>query len=360
MPTELSTPLTKRLGIRHPVLLAGMATVSNAGLCAAVTNAGGLGTIGGVTLTPNALRREIADIKAQLVDKSAPFGVDLLLPKVGGGARKTNKDYTKGHLDELVDIIIQERAAVFISAVGLPPPAVVDKLHAAGILVANMVGSPKHVDAAIDVGVDIVIAQGYEAGGHTGDIGTLVLVRQCVERARARTSKLGKPIHVVAAGGIADGRGMAAAFALGAEAAWVGTRFICAEESGAPETWRNLVMKAQAADTFRTQAVTGRPLRLYRTPYYAQWEKRSAEIQALCDRGIIPVAHDFAEAQKAGKPLSPVETRPYFMGQCAGSVRAVMPAKDIVESMVAEAVQAVRESQSYVVVVSGSGPAGKL
>lgn len=130
----LTTPVTKLLNIQHPILLAGMGHTSGPEMVAAVSNAGGLGVIGGVGYTPDMLRELIADVKARLRDPSLPFGVDLLLPQVGGGARKTNVDYTKGQLPELIDIIIQEGVKVFVSAIGVPPKQVVDKLHSGGVL----------------------------------------------------------------------------------------------------------------------------------------------------------------------------------------------------------------------------------
>jgi NAD(P)H-dependent flavin oxidoreductase YrpB (nitropropane dioxygenase family) len=137
MAEAISTPLTELMGIKHPIMLAGMNVAAGPELAAAVTNEGGLGVIGGVGYTPKFLRQQIHEIKAKLNDKNAPFGVDLLLPQVGGNARKTNYDYTKGQLPELIDIIIEEKAALFVSAVGVPPKYAVDKLHAAGIPVMN-------------------------------------------------------------------------------------------------------------------------------------------------------------------------------------------------------------------------------
>merc|ERR1712054_359990 len=130
-PQKIRTPITEMFGIKHPVLLAGMNVAAGPKLAAAVTNAGGLGVIGGVGYTPDMLREQIAELKEHLDDKNAPFGVDLLLPQVGGSARKTNYDYTDGHLPELVDIIIEEKASLFVSAVGVPPKWAVEKLHAA-------------------------------------------------------------------------------------------------------------------------------------------------------------------------------------------------------------------------------------
>lgn len=130
----ITTPVTSLLKIQHPIMLAGMGQTSGAPLVAAVSNAGGIGVIGGVHYTPQMLREIIADVKANLRDPSLTFGVDLLLPQVGGSARKTNVDYTKGSLNELVDVMIETGAKLFVSAVGVPPKDAVDRLHRAGIL----------------------------------------------------------------------------------------------------------------------------------------------------------------------------------------------------------------------------------
>ena len=194
VPETISTPLTKLFGITHPIILAGMNVAAGPDLAAAVTNAGGLGVIGGVGYTPDFLREQIGNLKQALNDKNAPFGVDLLLPQVGGNARKTNYDYTDGALPELIDIIIESKASLFVSAVGVPPKYAIDKLHAAGIPVMNMVGAPKHAKKALKAGVDIICAQGGEGGGHTGDIGTSVLIPAVVDLCKQATSPLtGEP-----------------------------------------------------------------------------------------------------------------------------------------------------------------------
>merc|ERR1712232_367439 len=218
-----------------------------------VTNAGGLGNIGGVGFTPDALRKTIKMLKDDLDDKNAPFGVDLLLPQVGGGARKTNKDYTGGTLPELVDIIIEEKAALFICAVGVPPKWAVDKFHAAKIPVMNMIGAVKHVDKALGAGVDIICAQGGEGGGHTGDTPTSILLPKVVDACRGRKSPLtGGPVLVVGAGGIFDGRGLALALNCGCSGVWVGTRFIASDEAGAGPMHKKRVLEASYEDTLRT------------------------------------------------------------------------------------------------------------
>lgn len=347
--TTLTTELTKQLGIKHPILLAGMNSVSHGDLVAAVSNAGGLGTIGGLSLSPKMLRKEIARMKELLVDKNAPFGVDLALPEVGGNARKTNHDYTHGNLPELIDIIIEEGARLFVSAVGVPPKWVVDKLHAAGIPVMNMCGHPKHIQKALEVGCDIMCCQGSEGGGHTGDIGTSVLIPECVDLVRGKKSTLtGGPIHIVAAGGIIDGRGLAAALSYGAQAVWVGTRFVACKESAAPKGHKEAIMKANSSDTIRTLIYSGRPLRTLRRPYVMDWEAKSEEIKDLTSRGIVPFSHDIEQKQKNGEKVSFIEIFPFLTGQGAGNINDVKTAKEIVGDMVRESIAIIQSSNRLI------------
>ncbi|KAJ1568124.1 hypothetical protein HK405_003552 [Cladochytrium tenue] len=338
----IQTPLTKLFGIKHPVLLAGMNVAAGPELAAAVTNAGGLGVIGGFGYTPDVLREQILEIKNNLVDKNAPFGVDLLLPQVGGNARKTNYDYTDGKLPEMIDIIIQEKVKLFVSAVGVPPRWAVDKLHAAGIPVMNMIGAPKHVAKALEAGVDIICAQGGEAGGHTGDVPTSVLIPKVVDLCKGKKSSLnGQPIYVVAAGGIYDGRGLAMSLCFGAQAVWVGTRFICATEAGAPKAHQDAVIKAGYHDTTRTVIYSGRPVRCLNTSYVRSWEEdRPDQIKALTSSGKVPwMVEGEAVLEKDGDVSEfLMNSQPLLMGQACGAIEDVKPAKEIVESMVAEAV----------------------
>jgi len=365
----LSTPLTKLFGIKHPVLLAGMAGAAGPELAAAVTNAGGLGNIGGVGFSPSALKKTIKMLKDDLVDKNAPFGVDLLLPQVGGSARKTNKDYTGGNLERLVDIIIEEKAALFICAVGVPPKWAVDKLHGAGIPVMNMIGAVKHVDKALASGVDIICAQGGEGGGHTGDIATSILLPKVVDKVRGQMSPLtGEQVLVVGAGGIFDGRGLAASLAMGCSGVWVGTRFIASEEAGAGPYHKKSVVNADYADTIRTTIYTGRPLRCFKTPYIMDWdENRGKEKIELQNKGMLASMTDVKdvyanlsfhsmeimtlEERKNGVTLTKVEELERSVrltGQCAGAISDIRPAKEIVEEMVAQAVAQLQSAHSFV------------
>ncbi|KAG8533125.1 uncharacterized protein KY384_001908 [Bacidia gigantensis] len=291
---RLTTPLTTLLNITHPILLAGMAHCSTAPLAAAVTNAGGLGTIGGLGYSPTQLREMIHDLKSLLISRDLPFGVDLALPAVGGTARKTNHDYTQGQLDALIDVVIEEQAALFVSAVGVPPKHVIDRLHSAGIPVMNMVGHPRHAVKAFDEGVDI---HGI----------------------------------VVAAGGIFDGRGLAAALLLGAESVWVGTRFVASSEAGCSQMHKEAVVDADWQDTVRTLVVSGRPLRVRKNEYISDWEGKAEEVNRLCKNGVVPMEKDFEE----GKDVD----LPYLMGQVSAIVRDIRPAREIVEGMASEAVE---------------------
>jgi len=372
----LSTPITQLFGIKHPVLLAGMAGAAGPELAAAVTNAGGLGSIGGVGFTPDALRKTIKMLKDDLVDKNAPFGVDLLLPQVGGGARKTNKDYTGGTLPELIDIIIEEKAALFICAVGVPPKFAVDKLHAAGIPIMNMIGAVKHAGKAIEAGCDIICAQGGEGGGHTGDTPTSILLPKVVDACRGHKSPLtGGPVLVVGAGGIFDGRGLSMALTAGCSGVWVGTRFIASDEAGAGPMHKKRVVESGYSDTMRSTIYTGRPMRIFKTPYTEEFEdKRSAEIAEMGSMGIPAFIKDInageldsssvgvgifhlaeVRTQKEiadGLELSTRQERErgvYLTGSACGAISDIKPAKAIVEDMVSEACEQLKSAASFVV-----------
>eukprot|EP00927_Polykrikos_kofoidii_P053093 TRINITY_DN4727_c0_g1_i1.p1 TRINITY_DN4727_c0_g1~~TRINITY_DN4727_c0_g1_i1.p1 ORF type:complete len:402 (+),score=89.37 TRINITY_DN4727_c0_g1_i1:70-1206(+) len=373
----LETPITKLFGVKHPVLLAGMAGAAGPELAAAVTNGGGLGCIGGVGFTPDALRSTIKILKDDLVDKNAPFGVDLLLPQVGGNARKTNKDYTGGTLPELIDIIIKEKAALFVCAVGVPPRDAVDRLHAAGIPVMNMIGAVKHVAKALEAGVDIICAQGGEGGGHTGDTPTSILLPKVVDACKGRSSPLtGGPVLVVGAGGIFDGRGLASALAVGCAGVWVGTRFIACEEAAAGPLHKKRVLEADYDSTMRTIMYTGRPMRILKTPYAVEFdEKRRDEIAEMQEIGFPAWVKDVdpevfvganpssvgtlqlsrkltLEEEKRGVVLTKHEEHMrgvFLAGSCAAAINDIKPAKAIIEDMVTEAAEQLRIASTFVV-----------
>ncbi|KAJ4863641.1 nitronate monooxygenase domain-containing protein [Trichoderma breve] len=300
----ITTPITTLLGIQHPILLAGMARTSGGRLAAAVSNAGGLGVIGGFQYTPDQLREIIAEMKANFKSPDMPFGVDLALPQIGGNARKTNHDYTGGKLDELIDITIDSGAKLFVSAVGVPPKYIIEKLHKNGILVMNM---------------------GGEGGGHTGDIANSVLIPAVVDVARKYKPPMlkGSTALVVAAGGIRNGRSLASSLMQGAVAVWVGTRFVASEEAGCSQAAKEAVVTCGFEGTERTLS----------------WHDRPGDIKALCDKGIVPLEHDLDEGRDVDMP--------HLMGQVAGAIEKIQPAGEIVAEMVEEAVEMLKLGGTY-------------
>jgi NAD(P)H-dependent flavin oxidoreductase YrpB (nitropropane dioxygenase family) len=196
-----------------------------------------------------------------------------------------------------------------VSAVGVPPREVVDKLHKHGILYMvsnstsliseysnspqNMIGHVKHVQKCLDLGVDLICAQGGEGGGHTGDIPTSILIptvaKMCAEAPPSKFT--GKPVQCIAAGGMFNGQSLASALMLGASAVWVGTRFVLSEEAGAPKAHQEAVRTSGFDDNVRTIIFTGRPLRVRANEYINNWENnRQAEIKELTGKGVIPVS----------------------------------------------------------------------
>ena len=243
---------------------------------------------------------------------------------------------------------IKNGAKIFVSAVGVPPAHTIKRLHEAGILVMNMVGAPKHAEKALKAGVDIVCAQGTEGGGHTGDIANSILIPAVVDVARKYKSPLtGEPALVVAAGGIYDGRSLASSLMQGAAGVWVGTRFVAAEESGASRLHKEAVVSADFTDTIRTIVISGRPLRAKLNDYVKKWEDQPEKIKELTDKGIVPYAYDLEKDNEVDMP--------FLMGQVAAIIKDVKPAKQIVEEMVAQAVQMLRLGNTFI-----EGPRSKL
>lgn len=267
---------------------------------------------------------------------------------------KTSYDYTKGKLDDLVDIIIESGASLFVSAVGVPPKHVVEKLHKAGILYMNMIGHPKHVKKCLDIGVDLICAQGGEGGGHTGDVPTTILIPTVAKLVEGHKSPLtGKPVQVVAAGGLFNGQSLAAALMLGASSVWIGTRFVLSEEAGAPKAHQEAVRTSGFDDNVRTIIFTGRPLRVRKNPYIEKWEdERQAEIKELTAKGVIPVEHDLERLGDDIDDDTMDNARPFLMGKAAAVVNERKSAKEIVDEMVNDAVEWINKGSTSIVAKS--------
>ena len=315
----LHTPLCDLLGIRYPICQAGMAFVARSSLAAAVSAAGGLGVIAAAHGTPALLRDEIRRVR-DLTDK--PFGVDVLFAtiRVAGDEVERFTDQVKGW----VDVTLEERVPVLIAGLGNPGPVTADA-HRLGIKVMALCGNVKQARDHAANGVDVVIAQGHEAGGHTGRIGGMVLIPAAVDAVA--------PVPVVAAGGVADGRGLAAALALGAVGVWMGTRFIATHEAYGHDNYKKKVVAIDEEGTVVHRGATGKPCRAIRNDFTREWEKRTAE--------ILPFP---LQAQRVGFPAAirareegDIEGGHAACGQSAGLIHEIVPAREVIERMMAEA-----------------------
>jgi enoyl-[acyl-carrier protein] reductase II len=302
------------LRIEHPVMLAGMAGVACADLVVAVCEAGGFGCLGAATMTTDEMVQEIRTIKAQT---NRPFGVDLLTAMPGDLAGQ-------------VERIIAEGARVFVAGLGVPS-AVVDVCHRHGVLVVNMCGKVSHARRAVEAGCDLVVAQGTEAGGHTGRVATIALVPAIVDA-------VGDQVPVVAAGGIVDGRGLAAALCLGADGVWVGSRFVATPEARTVRGYKEALVRAAEDETTITRGYTGKTMRVLANPYTAWWDEHANELEPFPAQ-VIRSMNEGAFHLGGGQDTAGVDPdrECYPGGQGVGIIRGLMPAGDVVRSMVSEA-----------------------
>ena len=312
----LHTPVCDQLGIEYPIFLAGMGGVSLSKLVAAVSNAGGLGIIGGATLDPERLREEIHRTR-DLTDK--PFAVDLLAP-------------IPEQIRPQMEVVFEEDVRIFVAGLAVPAEFI-EEMHRRTMTVMVMCGKVRHAQKSEAAGADIVAAQGTEAGGHTGEVGGMALIPQVVDAVK---------IPVIAAGGMADGRGLVAALALGAQGAIFGTRFIASPEAQAAPGYRESIVRSTEADTMRTRCYTGKPARTIRTDYAQEWERKVDQIQPFPMQAMLSVQNRVMDYMGVTDHFDPRQTfQP--AGQSAGLVHAVKPAGEIVREIVSEAEQVIRE-----------------
>lgn len=306
---SLSTPLCDLLGVPHPIMLAGMGGVSYAEVCAAVSAAGGFGSLGMAGTTPRFIESQMKRVR-ELTDR--PFGVDLLAAQPES-------------LEASVDIIIANGARAFIAGLGVPYP-IVRKLKDAGVLVAAVIGKVDHAVKSEAAGCDFVIAQGTEGGGHTGSVASVALWPQVVDAVK---------IPVVAAGGLYDGRGLAAALALGCVGVWMGTRFIASTEAHAGQIYKDAIVGMNDSATVISRGFTGKTLRALRNRTTERFETEPAKPFPL-------QAMESAQENRLG-PIAGVtenldpETMCFAAGQGGGGVREVLPCAEIVARTLAEA-----------------------
>ncbi|MGH7865767.1 MAG: NAD(P)H-dependent flavin oxidoreductase [Candidatus Binataceae bacterium] len=314
------TQVCERLRIRFPVFQAGMGFVAHAELAAAVSNAGGLGCIGAGSMSSRELREQIHRCRT-LTDR--PFGVDILFAEVK--ADKTDEHVVRysSNVQKLIDITFEENIAVIVSGLG-NPAGIIGDAHRQGVVVMSLCGNVKQARRLEASGVDVIIAQGHEAGGHTGRIGTMTLVPQIVDAVR-------KP--VLAAGGLADGRGLLAALALGAQGVWMGSRFVASVEAFAHVNYKNKIVEIDEEGTTITRCHSGKPCRLVRNKFTDSWVGREKEIEPFPLQSM-KVGFPLAEiARYEGK----IDDGGLACGQSAGLINSIKPAAQIVHDVLAEA-----------------------
>src|SRR5581483_11233343 len=237
----------------------------------------------------------------------------------------------------LLDVAFRHPIALIANALGTPPPVMLERGRAAGVPVAALVGKPEHARRQLDAGVDLLIAQGTEAGGHTGTIATMILTPEVVE--------LAGPVPVLAAGGIATGRQMAAALALGAAGVWCGSVWLASHEDIAPPEVKQKFLAASSSDTVRSRTRTGKPARQLRSAWHEEWERPGSPDPLPMPLQPILVAEAWhrIDAAAATGNAGARELESFFIGQVVGGFRELRPAEDIAREIVADCVVRLKE-----------------
>lgn len=356
----MQTPICSRLGIEFPIF----AFSHCRDVVAAVTNAGGYGVLGALAYEPERLEIELNWIDDHVGGK--PYGVDFAMPakyEGQGGGEKATPEYLASLIPEQHRAFAESVLAEFdipplpadldrtpkaaglnvdaegpgqvevtlshgnvnmvINALGPPPKYVVDQCKERGVLVGGLVGSRQHAERQLAIGTDVIVAQGTEAGGHCGEISTMVLIPQVVDA-------IAPDVPVLAAGGIGDGRQMAAAMALGAQGVWTGSMWLLAAEADMqPEVTENLV-GATSTDFVRSRSMTGKPARQFRSAWVEAWEREGAPpTLPMPIQGLL-----WSECSARWTRVHNKELGGYPAGQILGSIDKVRPAKDMVLDMV--------------------------
>jgi len=364
----MRTPVCEMLGIEFPIF----AFSHCRDVVAAVSKAGGLGVLGATAFTPEQLDIELNWIEEELGDK--PYAVDVLIPASyvgshGGGMSATDlqkmipDEHRKfvdsllekyevpelpeepetgrrgmtigGGVDSLVEVSLGHRIAMIASALGPPPAKLVSDAHDRGVLVAALAGTVQHALRHQEIGVDIIVAQGAEAGGHTGQIGTMVLVPEVVDAVA--------PMPVLAAGGIASGRQMAASMALGAQGVWCGSVWLTTEEAETHPVVKEKFLAASSADTVRSACSTGKPARQIRTAWTDEWEDPNNPDPLPMPLQPMLVGRAQQRINRAAKPGTGAgDLATYFVGQVVGSMNQVKTSRQVVLDMVSEYVDATK------------------
>jgi len=351
------------------------------GVVAEVSRAGGLGVLAATAYRPDELDAQLSWIEQRT--GGAPYGVDLLVPagtttvaadqrrqipqqhwdfvagllarhdldparlRAAPGAVSTAHAIAPGGVEELLDVTFAHPVALVANALGTPPPAMVARAHAAGAVVAALVGRREHAERQLAGGVDVLVAQGTEAGGHTGSIATMVLTPEVVA--------LADDVPVLAAGGIATGDQLAAALALGAAGAWCGSVWLATREDITPEPVKRKLLAAGSHGTVRSRTRTGKPARQLRSAWHDAWEAPGAPeplampLQVLLAKDAWAVIDEAAAAGHAGAQ----ELESFFVGQVVGGLTELRPVADVVAGMLAECAARLRTLAGLVDVPAG-------
>ncbi|MCG5212505.1 nitronate monooxygenase [Streptosporangium sp. KLBMP 9127] len=363
----MRTAICQRFGIDFPLF----AFSHCRDVVAAVTNAGGFGVLGAVAYSPDRLDTELKRLDEQVAGR--PYGVDVLVPRaINAGAdgrsarladqiperhrdfvahlfskyRVTSAEPHPGSMSaqadefarrvtaegatDLIDVALKHPIGLIASALGPPPPEMVAKARLAGVPVAALAGTVEHARRQVAAGVDLIVAQGHEAGGHTGEISTMVLVPQVADAV---------DVPVLAAGGIASGRQMAAAMALGAEGVWCGSVWLTTEEAETAPWVKTKMLAATSLDTTRSSCRTGKPARQLRSAWTEEWDEATESpgplqmpLQMLLAESALA---RIGRAAEAGNPGAR-ELAGYFVGQVVGQMNQVKPAGQVVYDIIAE------------------------
>jgi NAD(P)H-dependent flavin oxidoreductase YrpB (nitropropane dioxygenase family) len=375
----MRTRVAELLGVEFPIC----AFSHCRDVVAAVTNAGGFGILGAVAHSPQRLQNELTWIEEQTGGK--PYGVDLLLPPkyVGaeqggidaGQVRELLPEEHRAFLDDLLarygitvspedrarrrssggglnispkgyepllDVAFTHDIRLIASALGPPPSDLVDRAHDHDVLVAALAGTTQHARRHAAAGVDLIVAQGTEAGGHTGEVATMVLVPEVVDAV--------EPVPVLAAGGIARGRQIAAALALGAEGVWCGSVWLTTEEAETPPVVKDKFLAASSSDTVRSRSMTGKPARMLRTAWTDEWERPdSPDPLGMPLQTALINDSQLRINQAAGHPGAKArELATYFVGQVVGSLDRVRPTRSVVLDMVEEFIDTIGRLENLV------------
>lgn len=360
----MKTPICDMLGIELPLL----AFSHCRDVVAAVTNAGGFGVLGASMHTPEQLERELAWIDEQVAGQ--PYGADILVPQIfaGKGQRldaaalhsmigQPQRDFVDALLadhgitpdgpdgrsrrpdpvtisdeagEQLLDVAFRHPIALIASALGTPPAYMIDRARAAGVPIAALVGAKEHAIKQVNAGVDVLVAAGTEAGGHCGEVTTMVLVPEVIEAIRPI-----REVPVLAAGGIVTGRQMAAAIALGAAGAWTGSVWLTTREAEtAPYTMRKM-LAASSRDTVRSTSRTGKPSRQLKSGWTAAWDSEKSPgplpmpLQSLLSEPVLRRIDALAEQGNPGAQALAT----YWVGQGVGLMNKVRPVREVVYEM---------------------------